>query len=91
VPVFLVLMAHPIFYGHEDVLNDCDIPIIRPILLTTHKYRHEKNGLLPPFRSKVRAAYPGVDSRDPIEGDRINFAYDKYKFLGAQTEAAIIK
>ena len=77
--------------GYEDVLNDCAILNIKPIFLITHEYRQEKNGILFPFRSKVRVAYPGIDFRGPIEKIKIDFAYDKYKFFTVQTDAEVIK
>jgi len=63
--------------GYEDVLNDCAILNIKPIFLITYEYRHEKNGILFPFHSKVRVAYPGIDFRGPIDKIKINFSYDE--------------
>jgi TonB family protein len=77
--------------GYEDVLNDCAILNIKPTFLITHEYRHEKDGILFPFRSKVRVAYPGIDFRGPIEKIKIDFGYDKYKFFTVQTDAEVIK
>jgi len=77
--------------GYEDVLNDCAILNIKPIFLTTHEYRVEKNGILFPSRSKVRVAYPGIDFRGPIDKIKIIMAYDKYKFFTVDTESQIIK
>lgn len=77
--------------GYEDVLNDCAILNIKPIFLITHEYRQEKNGILFPYRSKVRVAYPGIDFRGPIDKIKINFSYDKYKFFTVETDGLIIK
>jgi TonB family protein len=77
--------------GYEDVLKDCVIVNIKPIFIMTHEYRAEKNGVLFPSRSKVHAAYPGIDYRGPIEKVTISLAYDKYKFFTVETEPRIIK
>jgi hypothetical protein len=77
--------------GYEDVLNDCAILNIKPIFLTTHEYRIEKNGILFPGRSSVRVAYPGIDYRGPIDKIKINMAYDKYKFFTVETDSKIVK
>jgi hypothetical protein len=77
--------------GYEDVLNDCVILNIKPIFVTTHEYRTEKNGIMYASRSKVHAAYPGIDDRGSIEKLGISLAYDKYKFFTVETEPKIIK
>jgi hypothetical protein len=77
--------------GYEDVLDDCAILNIKPIFTMTHEYRTEKNGVLFPSRSKVHAAYPGIDYRGPVEKMAINLTYDKYKFFTVETEHKIIK
>jgi hypothetical protein len=77
--------------GYDDVLNDCAILNIKPIFLTTHEYRYEKNGILFPFRSKVRVAYPGIDFRGAIDKIRIDLTYDKYKFFTVETDGQVIK
>jgi hypothetical protein len=77
--------------GYEDVLNDCAILNIKPIFLTTHEYGIEKSGVMFPSRSKVHAAYPGIDFRGPIEKMGIDLAYDKYKFFMVETKPKIIK
>jgi len=43
------------------------------------------------LRSKVHAAYPGVDFRGPAEKMAINLTYDKYKFFTVETDIRIIK
>ena len=77
--------------GYEDVLDDCAILNIKPIFAMTHEYRTEKNGVLFPFRSKIHAAYPGVDYRGPVEKMAISLAYEKYKFFTVETDTRIIK
>ncbi len=77
--------------GYDDVLNDCAILNIKPIFLITHEYRQEKNGILFPFRSKVRVAYPGIDFRGPIDKIKINFSYDEYKFFTVKAESQVVK
>jgi len=77
--------------GYEDVLNDCAILNIKPVFMTTHEYRIEKNGVTFPSGSKVHVAYPGIDYRGPIEKLSINLTYDKYKFFVVETEPKIIK
>jgi hypothetical protein len=77
--------------GYEDILNDCAILNIKPIFSTTHEYGIEKNGVMFPSRSKVHAAYPGIDFRGPIEKMGIDLTYDKYKFFTVETEPKIIK
>jgi hypothetical protein len=77
--------------GYEDVLRDCVALNIKPIFLMIHEYRIEKNGVLFPSRSKIRAAYPGIDYRGPIDKLSISLAYDKYKFFMVETESRVIK
>lgn len=77
--------------GYEEVLNDCAILNIKPIFLTTHEYRNEKNGILFPSRSSVRVAYTGIDYRGAIDKIRINLSYDKYKFFTVETDQEVIK
>lgn len=77
--------------GYDEVLNDCAILNIEPIFLTTHEYRREKNGILFPSRSSVRAAYPGIDYRGAIDKIRIDLDYDNYKFFTVETDQEIKK
>ncbi len=77
--------------GYEEVLNDCVILNIKPIFLTTHEYRNEKNSILFPSRSSVRVAYPGIDYRGAIDKIRINLSYDNYKFFTVETDQEVIK
>ena len=73
------------------MLNDCVILNIKPIFLTTHEYRNEKNSILFPSRSSVRVAYPGIDYRGAIDKIRINLSYDNYKFFTVETDQEVIK
>jgi TonB family protein len=77
--------------AYEEVLDDCVDLNIKPIFVTTHEYGTEKNGIMYPSRSKVNAAYPGIDNRGSIKKLGISLAYDKYKFFMVETEPKIIK
>jgi TonB family protein len=77
--------------GYEDILNDCAILNIKPIFVMTHEYQTEKNGVLFPSRSKIHAAYPGIDYQGPITKNEIDLTYGKYKFFTVATDSRIIK
>jgi TonB family protein len=77
--------------GYEDILNDCAILNIKPFFVMTHEYQMEKNGVLFPSRSKIHAAYPGIDYQGPVTKNEIDLTYGKYKFLTVDTDSRIIK
>jgi TonB family protein len=77
--------------GYEDVLTDCIRLNIKPVFLTTHEYRIEKNGVLFPERSMVRVEYRGLYPGRPAVKLKTDLTYDKYKFFTVDTQHEIIK
>jgi TonB family protein len=77
--------------GYEDVLDDCAVLNIRPEFITTHEYRIEKGGVLFPWRSKVRIAYPEFGPAASLPKDDIVLTYANYRFFIVETEPRIIK
>jgi TonB family protein len=77
--------------GYEDILADCAQLNIRPRFTTTHEYRLEKEGILFPWRSRVRVAYPDVSPELSIPKNDIVFSYDQYRFFTVSSEHQIIR
>jgi len=77
--------------GYEDILNDCAILNIKPDFVIAHEYRTEKSGILFPSRSKIHAAYPGVDYQGPVTKNEIDLRYEKYRFFTVDTDSRVIK
>ncbi len=77
--------------GYEDILADCAQLNIRPRFTTTHEYKLEKEGILFPWRSRVRVAYPDVSPELSIPKNDIVFSYDQYRFFTVSSEHQIIR
>ncbi len=77
--------------GYEDILEDCANLNIRPSFVTTHEYKLEKEGILFPWRSRVRVGYPDISPEVSIPINDIVFSYDQYRFFTVSSEHQIIR
>jgi len=77
--------------GFEDVLEDSVHFNIKPSFVMSHEYRTGKGGILFPSRSRIRAAYPGLDPAGPLPKDDIILTYNKFKYFTVETGSQIIK
>jgi hypothetical protein len=77
--------------GYEDVLKDSIQFRVRPYLVTTHVYGHDKNGILFPTSTAIRVEYPrrGDFNKDRTLKLKIDMDYDKYKFFVVETGISI--
>lgn len=79
--------------GYDDVLADTTQFNIKPILLTSHKYNLEKNGVFFPSHTTIRVDYPEPTSwiSRATPKLKIEMEYTKYKFFTVETDQAIKK
>jgi TonB family protein len=76
------------FEGFERLLDEITQYNLSPIFVTTHSYRVEKNGILFPNHSLVRVDYP-ISKTGKLLKQKIEIAYDKYRFFSVTTEEHI--
>lgn len=75
--------------GYEDILEECVRFNIEPLFNITHQYQIERKGVLFPFRSTIRVAYKGPQTKG--KKLKTEISYKKYKIFTVETEEEIIK
>lgn len=77
--------------GCEQMLSECYHYYLKPHFKSTYYYEVDKNGILFPSKSEIRAEYSGFLNKKRKLKSEVKITYRNYKFFTVKTDHEIIK
>jgi TonB family protein len=75
--------------GFERLMETYDLTWQQPLLMTTHYYEFEKNGILFPSRTVFKESYMVKGRQQRLQRSRAEIQFSNYRFFTVETETTI--